>query len=227
MVNDLKEAASLMSHHDLIAAIAGDDQARAGITRAQVDIDPHSLDGHAPETEFCVVESDSSQQCAIDGIAVGQSAVVYGPPGTGKSQTITNLISTLVGKGKTVLFVAEKRAALEVVQQRLTRSQLGHIAIDLHGAELSSKKVMQRVAETLNAVRNAKQPDCDGLHREFVERRKRLNEHDRRMHTLSVRTNMTLFMMQGKLLLLSGETRSEVRWRGPELEKLSQVAGPR
>jgi very-short-patch-repair endonuclease len=226
MVNDLKEAASMMSEHELIAAIAGDDQARAGMTSGQVDVDPRSLDCHTPETEFCVVEADSSQQCAIDGIAVGQSAVVHGPPGTGKSQTITNLIATLIGKGKTILFVAEKRAALEVVQQRLNRSQLGHLAIDLHGAELSPKKVMARVAETLNTVRHSKQPDCDALHRQFQERRARLNEHDRRMHTTSNRTNMTLFAMQGKLLLLPTEAKSEVRWRGPELEKLSPTRGP-
>jgi primosomal protein N' len=125
MVNDLKEAASKLVDHQLIAAIAGDEKARAGMISEQTDVDPHSLDEHKPETEFCVVEADSSQQCAIDGIAVGQSAVVHGPPGTGKSQTNTNLIATLVGRGKTVLFVAEKRAALEVVQQRLHRSQLG------------------------------------------------------------------------------------------------------
>jgi SpoU rRNA methylase family enzyme len=221
MVNDLKEAASTLAQNQLIAAIAGDEKARAGMVAEQKNIDPHSLDEHKPDTEFCVVEADSSQQCAIDGIAVGQCAVVHGPPGTGKSQTITNLIATLVGRGKTVLFVAEKRAALEVVQQRLHRSQLGHLAIDLHGAELSSKKVMERVAETLNVVRHSKIPECEALHRQFMERRSRLNQHDRRMHTASERTKMTLFDMQGKLLMLPAEAESEVRWRGPELVKLT------
>jgi very-short-patch-repair endonuclease len=221
MVNDLKEAASALSEHQLIAAIAGDENARAVMIADQKDIDPYSLDDHKPDTEFCVVEADSSQQCAIDGIAVGQCAVVHGPPGTGKSQTITNLIATLVGRGKTVLFVAEKRAALEVVQQRLHRSQLGHLAIDLHGADLSSKKVMEQVAETLNTVRHSKIPDCDALHRQFMERRARLNQHDRRMHTTCERTKMTLFEMQGKLLMLPAEAKSEVRWRGPELAKLT------
>ena len=70
-----------------------------------------------------MVEADSSQQCAIAGIAIGQHAVIHGPPGTGKSQTITNLIATLVANGKRVLFVAEKRAALEVVQQRLEKTR--------------------------------------------------------------------------------------------------------
>jgi very-short-patch-repair endonuclease len=221
MVNDLKEAATLLVDHPLIAAIAGDQDARASLTKGQVEIDPRALDSHSPDDEFCVVEADSSQQCAIDGIAAGQSAVVHGPPGTGKSQTITNLIATLVGRGKTVLFVAEKRAALEVVQQRLHRSKLGHLAIDLHGAELSSKKVMQQVAETLATVRNARLPDSDALHREFSERRARLNVHDKRMHTRSMRTGLTLYDMQSKLLSLPVAACSEVRWRGTELERLT------
>ena len=221
MVNDLKEAGSALPDNALIASIAGDMDARGAMTSSQVDVDPHTLDEHSPDDEFCVVESDSSQQCAIDGIAMGQSAVVHGPPGTGKSQTITNLIATIVGRGKTVLFVAEKRAALEVVQQRLHRSQLGHLAIDLHGAELSSKKVMERVSETLNTVRHSKLPDCEALHRQFVERRSRLNQHDKRMHTLSPQTGMSLFDMRGRLLSLPGECASEVRWRGAELQKLN------
>ena len=102
----------------MVAAIAGDNAARGALGSSQIDIDPHTLDLKPPEQEFCVVEADFSQQCAIAGIAAGQNAVIHGPPGTGKSQTITNLIATLVAEGKTVLFVAEKRAALEVVQQR-------------------------------------------------------------------------------------------------------------
>lgn len=221
MVNDLNETAPMLSENELIAAIAGDTVARAAMASGQVDVDPRSIDEHSPDNEFCVVEADSSQQCAIDGVVAGQSAVIHGPPGTGKSQTITNLIATLTARGKTILFVAEKRAALEVVQQRLRRSQLGHLAIDLHGAELSSKKVMEQVAETLDAVRRSRVPDSDGLHRQFSERRSRLNQHERRLHTVSTRTGMTLFDMQGKLLALPAESQSELRWRGLELEKLA------
>ena len=123
-----------------------------------------------PRREFCVVEADSSQQCAIAGIAAGQNAVIHGPPGTGKSQTITNLIATLVAQGKTILFVAEKRAALEVVQQRLQNCGLDHLAMDLHGAELSPKKVMEQVTRTLTLVRNSKTAEVEITHRQFQDR---------------------------------------------------------
>ncbi|WP_372442615.1 AAA domain-containing protein [Actinomadura nitritigenes] len=42
-----------------------------------------------------------------------------GPPGTGKSQTIANMIAALMHKGRSVLFVSEKAAALDVVRNRL------------------------------------------------------------------------------------------------------------
>jgi hypothetical protein len=79
-------------------------------------------------------------------------------PGTGKSQTITNLIATPTASGKKILFVAEKRAALEVVMSRLAAVGLDHLAIDLHGAEQTPKKVMERVARTLTTVREAGRP---------------------------------------------------------------------
>ena len=224
MVNDLKESASALAKHDMIAAIAGDDAARAKLGSCQTEVDPRSLDANSPNQEFCVVEADSSQQCAINGILVGQSAVVHGPPGTGKSQTITNLIATLVGNGKTVLFVAEKRAALKVVQRRLKASNLDHLAMDLHGAELSPKKVMARIGETLSAVRNARQPATDDLHRQFVDRRSKLNAHDQRMHTVFSQSGKSVFDMQGELLRLPSEASSAVRWRGAELTKITPLA---
>jgi very-short-patch-repair endonuclease len=223
MVRDLKELEAQLFGNDVVAAIAGDTSARALLGAAQVNTDPNSLDSIAPDNEFAVIEADSSQQCAIAGIAAGQSAVVHGPPGTGKSQTITNLIATLIGKGKTVLFVAEKRAALEVVLNRLEKVGLGHLAIDLHGAEQTPKKVMQRIAKTLETVRESPAPQTEEIHRQFVDRRTKLNEHDHRMHTPWEPTGQTVYAMQGSLLRLPKEAATQVRWRGPELSCLTPI----
>ena len=69
--------------------------------------------------EFIVLDADSSQQWAINSALKGQNLVIEGPPGTGKSQTITNLISSFIAKGKSVLFVAEKRPAIDAVKKRI------------------------------------------------------------------------------------------------------------
>jgi predicted ATP-dependent serine protease len=139
----------------------------------QEDPDPKEFDRIPPENEFLVLDADSSQQRAIAAVLAGQSRVIHGAPGTGKSQTITNLIASLAALGRRILFVAEKKAALDIVKRRLEDVGLGHLAIVLGGADLSPKKVMQQVAHTLEVVR-AVPVDCQGVHSQLVDRRNRL-----------------------------------------------------
>ena len=221
MVKDLENRLDDLLTNDVVAAIAGDTTARAKLSTSHVDVDPRTLDAVPPDLEFAVMEADSSQQAAIAGIVSGQSAVVHGPPGTGKSQTITNLVATLAANGKKVLFVAEKRAALEVVINRLISVGLDHLAIDLHGADMTPKKVMEQVAKTLTMVRDAVPPSVDGVHAAFTERRVRLNHHEHRLHTMHSPTGLTVYEMQGLLLRLPQSATSPLRWRGPELDAIT------
>ncbi|PXA70826.1 DUF4011 domain-containing protein [Cryobacterium arcticum] len=80
----------------------------------------------------CPVPGDSSQLAAVAEALAARTFVLEGPPGTGKSQTITNLLTRAVAEGKKVLFVAEKRAALQVVQTRLGEVGMAPFALDLH-----------------------------------------------------------------------------------------------
>jgi hypothetical protein len=160
MVKDLQERANELPVHDVIAAIAGDSNAKSAVNADQCDPDPKEFDLIPPDNEFLVLAADSSQQRAISAVMADQSRVIQGPPGTGKSQTIVNLIASLAVKGRCVLFVAEKRAALEEVKRRLKDVGIGHLAIDLQGADLSAKKVMQQVAHTLEVLRSAVPVDC-------------------------------------------------------------------
>jgi very-short-patch-repair endonuclease len=227
MVRDLENHRAELTANDVVAAIAGDSAARRKLGASQIETDPTSLDKILPDNEFAVVEADSSQQCAIAGICAGQSAVIHGPPGTGKSQTITNLIATLIANGKKVLFVAEKRAALEVVMNRLTAVGLDHLAIDLHGAEQTPKKVMERVARTLNTVREALKPITEVVHEQFVDRRSKLNLHDAKMHAAHAPTQQTVFAMQGALLRLPSNITSTLRWRGADLMQITPKVAKR
>ncbi len=106
-----------------------------------------------PEATLHVVDADPSQAAAIQAAAVGSSFVMQGPPGTGKSQTITNLIAQLLANGKTVLFVSEKRAALEVVQARLEKVGLGPFCLELHSNQASKAAVMQQLRASFEVTR--------------------------------------------------------------------------
>jgi len=95
-----------------------------------------------------VVDADSSQMQAIR-CALGKgSMVIQGPPGTGKSQTITNLIACLLAEGKTVLFVAEKMAALDVVHRNLEKVGLSSLCLELHSHKTDKKNVIKSLEAT-------------------------------------------------------------------------------
>ncbi|NEK85564.1 DUF4011 domain-containing protein [Blastococcus saxobsidens] len=119
---------------------------------AYVDLD--SLAAELP------VPADASQLRAIAEAAAGRTFVLEGPPGTGKSQTITNLLTRAVADGKRVLFVAEKRAALDVVARRLDAVGMGMFALDLH--DKGSRASMVR-AQIRLALEHAVAVDDQGL----------------------------------------------------------------
>ena len=103
-----------------------------------------------PGDMFHVLDADRSQAIVIEEVRRGRNLVVQGPPGTGKSQTITNIIAAAVQDGKTVLFVAEKMAALSVVHDRLRKTGLEHVALELHSKAANKRRVLEELGRTLN-----------------------------------------------------------------------------
>jgi very-short-patch-repair endonuclease len=100
---------------------------------------------------ICPLEADSSQLHAVARAAAGESFVLIGPPGTGKSQTIANLIVNTMAQGRTVLFVAEKRAALEVVQRRLRQVGLADFCLDLFSSKANKTAVLEQLDRAQSA----------------------------------------------------------------------------
>lgn len=98
-----------------------------------------------------VIDADASQTKVIEEVRRGASLVVQGPPGTGKSQTITNVIAAAAHDGKSVLFVAEKMAALSVVHDRLVKVGLRDICLELHSRTANKKALAQELGRTLMA----------------------------------------------------------------------------
>lgn len=108
----------------------------------------HELD-RVELTTPLITEADSSQLEAIQSVRSGRSLVIEGPPGTGKSQTITNMIAGAMHDGKTVLFIAEKMAALNVVRNRLEHSGLGEFCFELHSNKAGRKETFAALARRL------------------------------------------------------------------------------
>jgi very-short-patch-repair endonuclease len=124
--------------------------------------DPDEIDAKlATRAMWHVMDADPSQIAAIEDVKAGRNLVVQGPPGTGKSQTITNLIAETLAAGRTVLFVSEKMAALEVVKSRLDASGLGPFCLELHSRKSNKKAVLAELQRSLETKPLAALPESD------------------------------------------------------------------
>ncbi len=105
----------------------------------------------AIEGQHLIVASDETQRAAIARARAGRSFIIQGPPGTGKSQTITNLIADYVARGKRVLFVCEKRAAIDVVHARLRKQGLDELCAVIHDSQADKRSFIQGLRATYEA----------------------------------------------------------------------------
>jgi len=98
--------------------------------------------------QFPVVDCDPTQTLAVSRARSGGSYIIQGPPGTGKSQTITNLIADYVARGQRVLFVCEKRAAIDVVFHRLGRQGLDELCCLIHDSQTDKRDFIRNLKQT-------------------------------------------------------------------------------
>ncbi|MFB1481488.1 DUF4011 domain-containing protein [Corallococcus sp. RDP092CA] len=127
-----------------------------------------------------IADADSSQHSVLVDVLRGENLVVQGPPGTGKSQTITNLIGAALAAGKTVLFVTQKLAALEVVSRRLQQAGLGEFCLELHSHKTQKQQFMEDLRRRLNLDANASAPRP--LTEQLTSAAGILRAHSERMH---------------------------------------------
>ena len=105
-------------------------------------------DTEQPENWHHVITADPTQTKAILQARSGESYIIQGPPGTGKSQTITNLIADFIAQGKSVLFVCEKRAALDVVYHRLKQQHLDELCCYIHDSQSDKRAFIKNCKAT-------------------------------------------------------------------------------
>lgn len=150
MWKDLDENETELVANPVVQHIADDDSASALSIPPRVR--PEDLDAQIAPTDLpCVLSADSSQMLAMHAALSGTGLVLQGPPGTGKSQTITNLIAAALANGKSVLFVSEKMAALEVVHRRLRDVGLDDFCLELHSHKTTRKQVIESFGRALQA----------------------------------------------------------------------------
>jgi len=128
------------------------------------------------------IPADGSQLRAVALAAQGRSFVLEGPPGTGKSQTITNLIAHALEHGKSVLFVAEKQAALDVVKKRLDQVGLADFSLDLHGRSQRPVEIRAQLKRAVDNVAAYDRRGWDAIQARVRSRLAPLAEYPDRVH---------------------------------------------
>ncbi len=147
--NDLRLRLNDYARHPVVHALLGGGK----VPRRELSLPTE--DEYDPASLFLPLPADSSQFGAVALSDAGESFVLYGPPGTGKSQTIANIIANALAKGRRVLFVAEKRAAIEVVKSRLEAAGIGEFCLDLHGDNVNGADAIKRLERTLSLKNRA------------------------------------------------------------------------
>lgn len=159
-------------------------------------------------TYYNVVDADTSQTLAINDIMQGKNLVLQGPPGTGKSQTITNIIANAIANGKSVLFVSEKLAALEVVKKRLENVGLGDLVIELHSQKTNRKEFLKSLEKTLN-LGEPKVDDSRNLFARYFSVENDLNQYREIINSPLKNSNLPLIDIYGEALSLKEKIEHE------------------
>ena len=204
MFKDLTDNEAQILEHPIVRAIATSDP-NAQTAEFQFEpIDPADIDRLAPpEVTPLVLDADSSQRAAVAAALDGKTFVMDGPPGTGKSQTIANMIGSLLHAGKTVLFVSEKMAALDVVRNRLAAAGLGSYLLELHSHKASRKEVATELLRTLDNVARSPAPMASLARSGAKDRREQLNAYAAAMNEVREPLNASLHDILGKAARLS------------------------
>ena len=147
MWKDLVDRTDLLKRNPVVAHLIDTPTHTYEGTSSGGFIDARTIDEIIdPVDLFTPLSADSSQIAAVVAAQRGADFVLFGPPGTGKSQTIANAITNCLAHGKTVLFVSQKTAALEVVRQRMNAIGLGNYCLEVHSTKAQKSSVLEQLA---------------------------------------------------------------------------------
>ena len=206
MWNDLGRNRERILAHDVCGAIAGGEDIELGDTSDLLS--PSEFDDRvSPSDIHNILDCDSSQLEAILAAKAGVNLVLDGPPGTGKSQTIANIIAEFLADGKTVLFVSEKAAALEVVKRRLDSRNLGDFCLECHSHKANKREIIAELGRCLELDAEQYRDDTQNLE-QLRQQRTTLNTYVRALHTPVSALKITPYQAHGRLAAVNDAERS-------------------
>lgn len=151
-------------------------------TLENVENNAESLENISAAELILPISTDNSQLNAVKNAHLNKSFILHGPPGTGKSQTITNIIADALANDKKVLFVAAKKAALDVVHSRLENIGLGAFCLELHSNKSKKSDVLKQFERTLEVPKYTINADFHAEGQRLDDRKKELGKYINQLH---------------------------------------------
>src|SRR5262249_53138832 len=202
MWKDLVDRTEILKRSNLVRHLI--DTPRSSYGHGDPFVELHALDRPLdPAQMFTPLSADSSQLAAVLAASRGKDFVLFGPPGTGKSQTIANIIAQLLAEGRTVLFVSQKTAALEVVQQRLQKIGLGQFCLEVHSTKAQKSEVLGQLRRAWYGRTSLPEDEWDAASQELKSLQDELNALVSALHR--VRSNgLTAYEAFGRVVWTRG-----------------------
>ena len=180
MWNDIHTNADKLKENLILASLM---ENRIKWQDTSQEVDAREIDKYIEPSSFAIpIDVDSSQLEAVIESGEGKSFILHGPPGTGKSQTITNMIANALYKGKRVLFVAEKMAALSVVQNRLAKIGLEPFCLELHSNKVTKTHFLAQLQKAIEVVHIQSPHEFENISQQLFERRRKLIDYMEALH---------------------------------------------
>lgn len=180
MWNDIHNNADKLSRNKIVSSLINGKIEWEATTE---EMDAADMDKELSPTDIVLpIIADSSQLEAIYEAVHDKTFILHGPPGTGKSQTITNIIANALYKGKRVLFVAEKMAALSVVQNRLSAIGLAPFCLEIHSNKTKKSAVISQLKETTEIIRQTPPEEFKKEAERLLNLRTELNGYIEALH---------------------------------------------
>ena len=180
MWNDIHTNADKLKENPVIKSLM---EGRIQWKDEDKEVDARQIDKEVEPSNYAIpLDVDSSQMESVIESGEGKSFILHGPPGTGKSQTITNMIANALFKGKRVLFVAEKMAALSVVQKRLAKVGLDPFCLEMHSNKATKSHFLSQLQQAIDVVHIKSPEEFEKISKELFERRQSLIGYMEALH---------------------------------------------
>ncbi|MGD9807754.1 MAG: DUF3320 domain-containing protein [Deferribacterales bacterium] len=181
----------------------------------------------SPENSHLIKDADRTQMLAILDACSGKSLVIQGPPGTGKSQTITNIIAENIARGKKILFVSEKMAALDVVKNRLDQAGIGDAVLELHSFKTNKKNFLAELERVMISGKPKINDDRYDV-QDYLAARDRLNSYCEAVNKKIAGTDFSFIYAIGQLSkiknpLEDGEKYPQLNLNQEEYQKIRNI----